>query len=218
MRRGCTGVPIKGTIVPNMSTSFRRAGALFGRTRGAILALLYGHADEAFYVRQLVRHVRGGSGAVQREVKQLADAGIITRKTLGNQVFYQANSESPLFSELKSLVAKTVGVHDVLRSALLRLLPRIKSAFVFGSVARLGERSDSDLDLMVIGDVSFAEVVECLSSAQKTLGREVNPSVYSVSDFLSKKMSGSHFLVSVLGGKKLFVIGGERELERLGKV
>jgi uncharacterized protein len=201
-----------------MSTTLRHSGTLFGQTRGAILALLYGHADEAFYFRQLVRHVGGGHGAVQREVKELADAGIITRKTLGNQVYYQANLDSPLFSELKSLVAKTVGVHDVLRSALLRLLPRIKSAFVFGSVARFGERSDSDLDLMVIGDVSFAEVVECLSSTQKTLGREVNPSVYSLSDFLSKKASGNHFLMSVLAREKLFVIGGEHELERLGKV
>jgi DNA-binding transcriptional ArsR family regulator len=89
--------------------------ALFGRTRRAILALLYGHPDEAYYLRQLVRSAGLGLGAVQREVKRLADAGIFRRTVRGRQVYYQANPECPLFEELKSLVVKTAGVADALR-------------------------------------------------------------------------------------------------------
>src|ERR1039458_5640737 len=92
--------------------------SLFGHTRSALLAMLYGHADQSFYLRQLVRTVGAGHGALQRELKHLTDMGLIVRTVQGNQVLYRANSQSPIFSEIKSLIAKTVGIHDVIRSAL----------------------------------------------------------------------------------------------------
>ncbi len=188
---------------------------LFGQTRSAVLALLYGHVDESFYLRQLARAVGAGLGAVQREVRQLADVGIIRRAVRGNQVFYQANTSSPIFSELKSLIAKTVGVHDVIREALIPLGRRIRLAFVHGSVARQEERAESDVDLMIVGDASFGEIVSRLEEAQKMLGREINPTVYPVAEFRLKLRSGSHFLKSVLRQKKLFIIGDERQLTRV---
>ena len=110
-----------GTIVPTMSTVFagsELSAALFGQTRRAILALLYGHPDQAYYLRQLVRSAGLGLGAAQREVKRLSDAGIIRRTVSGHQVFYQANPDCPIFGELKSLMVKTTGVADVLQAAL----------------------------------------------------------------------------------------------------
>ena len=108
-----------------MSSGLASQG-LFGHTRSALLAMLYGHADESFYLRQLVREVGAGHGALQRELKHLTDMGLIVRTVQGNQVLYQANSQSPIFSEIKSLTAKTVGVHDVIRSALASLGSRYK--------------------------------------------------------------------------------------------
>ena len=108
-------------MVPIMSTAMRKPFArlsLFGHTRSALLGRLYGHSDESFYLRQLVRAVGAGHGALQRELKHLTDLGLIVRRVQGNQVLYQANSQSPIFSELKSLIAKTVGIHDAIRSAL----------------------------------------------------------------------------------------------------
>jgi len=189
--------------------------SLFGQTRTAILSLLYGHPDESFYLRQLVRETGAGNGAVQREVKQLSDAGPITRKTLGNLVLYQANRKSPVFSELRGLLLKTAGVRDVLRGALAPLKNRIEVAFVYGSIAAQKDRADSDVDLMIVGDATFDEVVPRLSGAEKKLRREINPTIYPVREFRSKVASGNHFLTSVLQSKKMFVSGNENDLREL---
>lgn len=188
---------------------------LFGQTRTAILSLLYGHADESFYLRQLVRETGAGNGAIQREVRQLSDAGLIVRKTVGRQVFYQANRKSPVFSELRGLLLKTSGAPGVLRSALAPLRDSVQVAFIYGSIATQKDRADSDIDLMIIGDADFDNIVQRLSSAEKTLRREVNPSVYPPGEFRSKLLSGNHFLNSVLQGKKLFVLGTEDDLREL---
>jgi uncharacterized protein len=187
---------------------------LFGQTRTAILSLLYGHPDESFYLRQLVRETGAGNGAVQREVKQLSDAGLIVRKTVGNLVFFQANRKSPVFSELRGLLLKTAGVHGVLREALAPLKNDIKVAFVYGSIATQKDRADSDVDLMIVGDADFEEVVSRLSNAEKRLRREINPTVYPARQFRSKLGSGNHFLTSVLQSKKVFVFGNGNDLGR----
>jgi uncharacterized protein len=210
-------VPIQGTIVPSMGTPETQfAGrSLFGNTRSALLAMLYGHADQSFYVRQLVRAVGAGHGALQRELKCLTEMGLVLRRAQGNQVLYQANSQSPIFSEVKSLITKTVGIHDVIRSALVSLGSEIQIAFVYGSVARQKERADSDVDLMVLGNASFSDVVSALGPAQKALGREINPTVFGVDEFRSKLATGNHFLSSVMKEKRLFVLGTENELAKL---
>jgi predicted nucleotidyltransferase len=198
-----------------MGTQLSADRSLFGHTRGAVLGLLYGHVDRSFYLRQLVRALGAGHGALQRELKRLLDLGLIVRKTQGNQVLYQANPASPIFSEIKSLISKTVGVHDTIRSALRPLESEIQVAFVYGSVARQTERSDSDVDLMILGKMPFSEVVSALAPAQRMLAREINPSVYPVSEFRSKLRAGNHFLRRVMAEKKLFVLGTENELAKL---
>jgi predicted nucleotidyltransferase len=191
------------------------SGTLFGKTRRAILALLYGHSDDSFYLRQIVRTAGVGLGAAQRELKKLSKAGIILRKERGRQVYYQANPECPVYAELKNLVIKTVGVGDVLRTALVSLSDRIRVAFLFGSLVRGGERSSSDVDVMVVGDVTFSEVVSVLGRVQETIHREVNPLVYPPKEFQSKLAAEHHFLKKAMEGPKLFLIGDEDELANL---
>ena len=198
---------------PKHATSV--ADVLFGQTRRSVLALLYGHSDEAFYLRQIARRIGTSVGAVQREVRQLSDAGLIGRNAQGNQVLYRANAKSPVFRELKSLIIKTAGVRDVIAEALFPLRDRIRVAFVYGSIARQEEKAESDVDLMVVGRATFREVVTHLQAAQKKLGREVNPTVYSIAEFRRKRRAGNHFLTRVLESKKLFVLGDERELARM---
>jgi len=193
----------------------RLSATLFGKTRRAVLALLYSHVEEPFYLRQIARTAGGGLGAVQRELKKLSEAGIIRRTVRGRQVYYQANPECPVYSELKSLVVKTVGVGDVLRAALVPLSDRINVAFLFGSLARGGERSSSDADVMIVGDVTFAEVVSVLGRAQETVRREINPLVYPPEEFQSKLTADHHFLKKVLEESKFFLIGDEYELAKL---
>lgn len=190
-------------------------GRLFGRTRGAVLGVLFNRPDQSFHLRQVVRAVGTGQGAVQRELKQLTEMGLILRRAQGNQVLFQANPLSPIFGEIKGLITKTVGIHDVLRAALIMLGPQIEFAFVYGSVARQQERANSDIDLMILGDAAFSEVVSSLSPAQKTLAREINPTVFSVREFRSKLATGNHFLRAVMRDKKMFVLGTENELAKL---
>jgi predicted nucleotidyltransferase len=190
---------------------------LFGKTRRAVLSLLYGHADESFYLRQIARVARVGLGAAQREVKQLSDAGILQRMVRGRQIFYQANRHCPVFGELKSLVLKTVGAAAVIQSALAPLADHIRVAFIYGSTAHGEEQKGSDVDLLVVGEVTFGEVVSAIHGAQLTLNREINPTVYPSGEFQSKLEAGHHFLKTVLRGPMVFLFGDKRELTGLAK-
>ena len=198
-----------------MGTSNILSETLFGQTRGAVLSVLYGHVGKGFYLRQLARLTDIALGPVQREIRQLVEAGLVTRKTVGAQTLYSANQKSPVFREIKSLVNKTVGMRDILAAALDPLRERINLAFVYGSVARSRETENSDVDLMIVGKVDFDEVVANLAGAEKTLNREVNPTVYSIREF-GKKVRGN-FLKTVLADKKLFIIGDEDDLRELGQ-
>ena len=111
---------------------------------------------------------------------------------------------------------ETTGVADVLRAALAPWAGRIQVAFIYGSVAKLAQRNGSDVDVRVVGEPAFGEVVLALGSAQEKLAREINPTVYSRAGFRSKLKAGHHFLSAVVGGEKLFLIGDEHELARLG--
>lgn len=188
-----------------------------GKTQRALLALFFGRPDEAFYLRQAVRTAGIGQGTVQRELARWVTAGLLLRTRRGNQVYYQANPESPLFSELKSLAVKTAGVADVLREALAGLSERITVAFVHGSLAKGTGKSGSDVDVMVVGNATFGEVVSALQPAQDTLSREVNPSVYSEREFQTKWRAKHHFLTAVVNGPKVFLVGGDHELKRLAQ-
>jgi len=180
-----------------------------------VLSLLFCHSEKSFYFREIERIVGMGRGAVQRELENLVNAGLVLRRKQGNQVHYQANPHAPIFSELKSLMVKTAGVADVLREALTPLEARIRTAFIYGSFAKGAERADSDVDLLVIGDVSFSEIVDALASAQETIGREVNPSVYPLEEFVTKVSEGRHFVTSVVEEPKIFLIGDENVFGRL---
>jgi predicted nucleotidyltransferase len=193
------------------------SSALFGRTRQAVLALLYTHADESYYMRQIARAVGAGQGAVQRELVQLSKAGILVREPKGVQFFYRANRNCPIFTELQGLIIKTAGVADVLRAALATLAERIDVAFIHGSMARGKAGLLSDIDLVIVGKVSFEDVVTALSPTQERLGREVNPSVYPREEFQRKLRDRHHFLTRVMGTPRIMLIGDEHDIGRLAE-
>jgi uncharacterized protein len=186
--------------------------ALFGVARRSVLALLYGNPGERFYQRRVIQSLRLGSGAIQRELLNLTAAGILRRTVDGRQTYYQANLDCPIAGELQSLVRKAFGAPSILKDALAPLSNRIHSAFVFGSIAAGTESPGSDIDLMVVGDVSLLEVVTALRAAQRELAREVNPVVYPIAEFRRKLVQGQSFLARVMKGPKLFLIGDEQHL------
>lgn len=186
--------------------------ALFGKVKCSILALLFSHTEESFYLRQIERLMGISHGAVYRELGNLVNAGLVVRTSQGKQVYYKANSNSPVFSELRGLIVKTAGAADLLRSALLPLADKINIAFIYGSFARGEARTGSDVDVMVIGDVSFGEVVSALSPTENQLTREINPSVFTYEEFTQRLANIEHFITSVMNTEKIILIGDENEL------
>ncbi len=190
--------------------------ALFSKAQRALLALFFVRPEQSFYLREVVRTARVGQGAAQRELARWTEAGLLIRTRRGNQVHYQANRASPVFPELKALAVKSVGVADVLRDALAAIKSQIVVAFIHGSIAREQENSASDVDLVVVGAVGFGAVVTAIQQAQNGIGREVNPTVYTTRELRNKLRAGHHFVTSLLDSPKIFLIGSERELKRLG--
>jgi uncharacterized protein len=190
---------------------------LGSRLRAKVLGWLFTHADESFFVRQLTALLDLDSANLSRELARLEKMGLLISTTSGKQKYYQANQKSPIFNELHSLMVKTAGVADVLRSALNPASEQIKVAFIFGSMASRTEDRASDIDVMIIGYILFGDVVDLFSLAEKTLGREVNSVVYPVEEFQKKVKSDHHFVKTVLEGEKIFLIGDENELSRLSQ-
>jgi predicted nucleotidyltransferase len=188
------------------------ADALFPMTQQRVLGLLFGQPDRSFYATELIGLVGAGSGAVQRELARLEQSGLVTVSRLGTQKHYQANPDSPLFTELCSIARKTVGLAEPLREALAPLASRIVAAFVYGSVAKRQDTAASDIDLMVVSDdLTYADVFGALETDTK-LGRAVNPTVYSRKDLAKRAKEGNAFVTRVLAQPKVWVIGTEDDL------
>ncbi|MDP1902277.1 MAG: nucleotidyltransferase domain-containing protein [Rubrivivax sp.] len=187
---------------------------LFPEYRRRVLGLLLLRPDEALHGREIARRTGLPAGTITRELTKLAEVGLLKRTKRGNQQVYSADTSGPIFAELASILRKTSGLADVLVQALAPAAPRLRLAFVFGSVARGQETAGSDVDVMLIGDLGFREAVELLHPSQATLGREVNPKVFSTREFTDKAAT-EPFLIDVLAKPKIFLIGNAHDLEEL---
>jgi predicted nucleotidyltransferase len=189
------------------------ADALFTRTQQRVLGVLFGFPDRSFYASELIRTAGTGSGAAQRELAKLEDSGLVVGRRIGHQKHYQANPSSPLFTDLRNIVLKTVGLAEPLREALKPLSSAIRAAFVYGSVAKTTDRSGSDIDLMVISDgLTYGEVFGALERVAKDIGRTVNPTVYTAAEFSKRSRGENAFVTRVLQQPKVWVIGSEDDL------
>lgn len=188
---------------------------LLGRYRRELLGVLLVRPDESFYVRQLARLTGIPVGSVNRELKLLTEAELITRAPSGNQVRYQANWASPIFEELAGIFRKTTGLAGVLKQALQPLGKKVNLAFMFGSMAQGKAKSFSDIDLLVIGTVDFNKVVKQLMGTSERIGREVNPVVMSAANFKAKYDKGDHFINRLVKEPKIFVTGTVNDLTKL---
>jgi predicted nucleotidyltransferase len=189
------------------------ADALFTKTQQRVLRVLFGQPDRSVYASELIRDAGTGSGAAQRELARLEHSGLIVARRIGNQKHYQANAASPLFSELRNIVLKTVGLAQPLRDALKPVAADIRAAFVYGSVAKAADKAGSDIDLMVVSDkLSYGDVFGAVDKLSRTLGRNVNPTVYSAAEFSKRAKNENAFITRVLEGPKLWVIGTENDL------
>lgn len=206
-------------INPNMGISVHPTGspsladALFPKVRQRILAVLFGSPDRSFYANEVIALAASGTGAVQRELASLSESGLLTVSKQGNQKHYQANANTPVFTELRALVLKTMGLADVLRNALSPLAAQIDFAFVYGSVARQQDTAQSDVDVMIVSaSLAYGEVFGALEDAAVSLGRKVNPTLYTPSEWDKRMAQDSAFVTRVVQQPKIWLIGSEEQV------
>ena len=180
--------------------------------RRNVLALLLMKPQHWVHLRELARLTGASPGTLKKELDALLAAGLLKSQKVGNQTQFSANAEHPVYPELSGLIRKTIGLRDVLADALQPLGDLVKVVFVFGSMASANENSQSDVDVLIIGDVTFGQVVEALYDAQKTLAREINPKVMSRAEWQSKRDQGNTFVKELIAKPKLFIVGAEHDL------
>lgn len=190
----------------------RLTSHLLGDTRTAILAALLLRPDKPQHVRELARITGVSPGTLHRELTALTSLGILRRNVVGRQVFFAANRECPVFEDLAGLMRKTAGSVDVIRDALQPHAARIRAAFIYGSIAGGNENSGSDVDVMILGDLSFTKAVHALAPAQTALRREINATVMKPEEFFRKRRANDGFVSTVMKGPRLWVTGSEHEL------
>jgi predicted nucleotidyltransferase len=202
-----------GFISPTSQVATGLASALFPLVRQRVLAVLFGNPGRSFYSNEVIALAQSGTGAVQRELAALSAAGLLTISKQGNQKHYQANTQSPVFTELHGLVLKTMGLADVLRAALAPLASQIEFAFVYGSVAKQQDTAQSDVDVMIVSaSLGYADAYSALESAAATLGRKVNPTLYTRAEITKRIKQDNAFVTRVLQGQKIWLMGAEDDL------
>ena len=213
-----TTLPNLGTFIPEMGKDKKdMAAVLFPSTKRKILALFFLNPDQEYYFSEVVRLTGTRQGVIQRELKTLAEAGILNTEKRGRQKFYRTNKGNPIFPDLRNIVFKTFGIIGQVKDALKPLEKRIEVAFVYGSFARGEEVADSDIDLFIIGKAPLDEIVSALTKVENSIGREINPSLFSKIEFKKKYSQKNHFLRSMAKTEKEFIIGSEDEFRRLTK-
>lgn len=185
---------------------------LFTDYRRKVLALLLLHPEQQYHQREIARMTGTVSGTLSRELAKLVEAGLLLKVAIGNQMHYRANRQCLVFEELASILRKTSGLADILSEALLPLAAQIECAFVFGSMASGKASAASDIDLMLIGDADFAEVIRVLYPLQERLGREINPKTYRRAEWRALTEQQGAFIREILIKPKLFVMGSEADL------
>lgn len=184
------------------------AAAIFSDSQARVLRWLFGQPARSFHMSELLRLTGLGSASLQRELKRLADAGIVTSERIGNQRHFRVDRDGPLFAELESLTRKTMGVEPLIRDALAGLADRVVDAWIYGSIAKQTDTGASDIDLMIVGgDLTQAEVHACLESAESALGRRINPVVYTPREFARRRSEAGSFVAKVLAAPTIRVAG-----------
>jgi predicted nucleotidyltransferase len=189
--------------------------AIISGARQKILAAVLRQPGRWWYLSDLARYLKSTPSSLQRELASLANAGVLEKSREGKQIYFRADENCPFLTELRGLFLKTAGMVDVLHDALGPFESKIGCAFIYGSIAKGQEGSRSDIDLMIIGNIGLSALALPLRDAQELLQRPVNPIVLAPNELKEKIGRKNHFLRNVLSRSKIFVIGNEKDLERL---
>lgn len=188
---------------------------LSSRVRAEMFRLLFGLDEKELHLREIERQASLSLGTIRQDLQKLVKLDLVTTRRDGNRLYYRANTDHPLYPEIRKLVLKTAGLVEIFKSVLDQ--EGVEVAFVFGSLASSREKAASDVDLMVIGVVGLRTLSSWLAEVSDQIGREINPHIMTVEEFRRRKEKGDHFLSNVLEFPKLFIIGNENDLAAMGR-
>jgi len=188
---------------------------LSSRVRAEIFRLLFGLDEKEVHLREMERQASLSLGTIRQDLQKLVKLDLVMTRRDGNRLYYRANTEHPLYQDIRKLVLKTAGLVEIFKSVLDR--EGVEVAFVFGSLARNREKAASDVDLMVIGTIGLRPLSSWLSGVSEQIGREINPHTLTAEEFRRRKKKGDHFLSNVLESPKIFIVGNENDLAEMGR-
>lgn len=186
------------------------------KLRVDLLGLFFGRPDEEFYVREIGKMLGDDVGNISRELKNLESIGLLISRRKGNLKYFLLDRKFPLYEELRSIILKTRGAAGIIQNALAGM-EGVEYAFIFGSIAAGQETAKSDIDLMVIGDVSLEQLISRLKEPETTLGREINASLYDIREIRKRLREKEPFIVRVMKEPKTMLIGEEDGLRKLAE-
>ncbi len=201
----------KGAITHSLAKLFPNQTVL------DVLALLLLNPEQEYYQREIAEKTQSTTVEVQRALRRIQAAGLVLKTRRGNRVYYVACREHPAYEDLKRVLIKTVALGDQLRAALRPFEARVLLAFVYGSVAEGSEGATSDIDLLLVGQLSQRQAAGVLGPLGRDLGREFNATIYPEKEFRAKARKGNRFIQQVVAGPKIWLIGDEKELTRLAE-
>lgn len=176
------------------------------KLRKKLLTYSFTHPDENYYVRELAGLIDEDPGNLSRELKKLEDEGLYTSVTKGRVKFYSLNKRYPLFKELKKIIFKTEGVEGSLREVIWRYR-EIALAFIYGSYARSKEKRESDIDLVVVGEIPQNKFTRDIRVLETKLNREINFTLYNMKEFEKEREKEGGFLNLILSDKMIILKG-----------
>ena len=188
---------------------------LSSKVRAELFRILFDVQVKELHMRELEREVGCTIGPIQTELKKLRELELVLSRRSGNRLYFRPNPAHPLYVDICSMVLKTTGLAAHLK-VLFESRDDIVFALIFGSIASDRQQATSDLDLMIVGDISLRSLSGLLSELRRELGREINPHVLKVAEFTERRINGEHFITSVLGASKIFVKGSEDDFAKLG--
>jgi len=181
------------------------------KVRKALFKLYFTNPDSEFYLRELERMLSIPVSMIRKELLRLEKEGIFISHKKGNLTYYHVNKSYPLFSELKSIVFKTIGVQGLLEDA-LRKIKGIEVAFIYGSYARGNEKASSDIDLCIIGTINEDILVRRINKLEKLIKREINYTLYTKKEFTEKRRKKDSFILDLISNQKIILIGEKNGL------
>lgn len=183
---------------------------MISKVRVKMMQLFFTHPEDMYYVREITREIKEEINAVRRELDRMLGAGLLKSEQRGNRLYYFLNKRYPYYQELEQMIVKASGLGKKIRK-LRRKLGTVTYVMFSGRFIKRLPTRQGEVDMLVIGDVVLPELTALIKEEEKRIGREINYAVFSEEEFEFRKTRRDPFIMDVLYGSRVMVIGSEEE-------